>query len=400
MATSQNALRDPKFRQYFTGAVCAVNATWMFRVLLSWSAWDTTHSASFVGIIAALSLLPIAITGPIFGALADRSNIATAYFKVSVGMVCCTLFFLVLSLAGALVPLVLVGVALVFGLILSAHHPVRQSLGPRLVGPSMVGSVVALSALNFNVGRLVSPMIGGVLIATVGQTSTAAIAVVLFLPSVMIARTLTPREKPAKATGSGFLSDLREGFRLAWERWPIRRSLLLSVFALGPVRAISELFALIADGKFEQGAQGFGLLTSALGLGALFAALIQVWLGQGLTRNHTLRYAVIFVGFMTSCVTAFAPNFTTAVAAAPIVGFCGTFVGVSLQIGLQARLEDDLRGRIMSLWMLATTLSTSVLAIVMSALSEVYGLERVALVVMIGAAGVILLIACQKSVDQ
>jgi predicted MFS family arabinose efflux permease len=125
----------------------------------------------------------------------------------------------------------------------------------------------------------------------------------------------------------------------------------------------------------------------------LFAALIQVWLGQELTRNHALRYGVIFIGFLATCLTVFAPSFVVALGTAPIVGFCGTFVGVSLQIGLQARLEDDLRGRIMSLWMLATTLSTSVLAIGMSALSELYGLEHVALVVIVGAGGVIASIA-------
>ena len=74
----------------------------------------------------------------------------------------------------------LVGIALLFGIVISAYHPVRQSLGPRLVEPPQISSVVALAALNFNVGRVISPAIGGVLIRGV----TRAIRQKLLLENV------------------------------------------------------------------------------------------------------------------------------------------------------------------------------------------------------------------------
>lgn len=380
------ALAMPGFRRYFVGAVLGVNGNWIFRVLLSWSAWDLTGSASFVGLIAAASLAPVALTSPFFGALADRVPILTSYRWVIWGLSLCPAALLLLMLSGLLTPPALLAIALLFGLAISAYHPVRQSLGPRLVDPPLIGSVVALSALNFNVGRLLSPAIGGLMIGAFGTALTAAISVVLFLPNLLIAPTLEPRETPRKGAPTSYLTDLAEGLRIGWARWPVRRTLLLTVIALGPVRAVTELLALIADGRFERGAEGLGLMTSAVGGGALIAAMFQVLAGPRLARMQAVRFGVIALGFLATFGLTAAPSFALALLLAPVAGFAGTYVGVSLQTGLQARLEDELRGRIMSLWMVAITLSTSGLSVVISVLSELMGLAQATAGVLVVAA--------------
>lgn len=391
--TALTAFSHSGFRRYYFGAVAAMNGTWIFRVLLSWTAWDLTHSASFVGAVAAASLMPIALTGPFFGAFADRSRIAVAFRRVAMGLLSCPLILLALAGMGWLTPVPVLLLSGLYGLILSAHHPVRQSLGPRLVPPDLIGSVVALSALNFNLGRLLSPAIGGVLIGQVGLEWTALISAILFVTGILIAPGLTPRDAARETAHARYLAVLGEGLRLAWQRWPVRRSLLLSVFALGPMRAITELLTLIADGSFARGAEGLGLQTSATGFGALVAAVFQVVAGDRLLRNLILRYGSIAVGFLGAFVMVQAPSFEMAMIGAPIVGFAGTSVGVSIQIGLQARLEDALRGRIMSLWMLAMTLSTSVLALAISAVTEFSGLGPAATGALVLCAGAVVIVA-------
>ncbi|MDQ2090524.1 MFS transporter [Marimonas arenosa] len=387
------ALANPAFRRYFVGAVAGVNGNWIFRVLLSWLAWDLTGSASFVGLVAALSLAPVAFTAPFFGALTDRTPILVAYRWVSIGLLACPAALLALMLAGVLTPSGLLGIALLFGTVISAYHPVRQSLGPRLVDQPQIGSVVALAALNFNVGRVISPAIGGFLIAQLGTIPTAAISTALFLPNLIIGPTLKPRAVPPKAERSSFLTDLAEGLRAAWSRLPVRYSLLLTVAAMGPIRGVTEILALIADGRFQRGAEGLGLLTSAVGAGALIAAVFQVVAGARLAGMAATRFTVIAVGFTATAALTLAPSFPLAFALAPIVGFAGTYVGVSLQIGIQTDLEDELRGRIMSLWMVSITLSTSALAFTISALSEVFGLGPTTLAVILLAGSTVALIA-------
>lgn len=394
-----SAFANPGFRRYFVGAVAGVNGNWVFRVLLSWLAWDLTGSASFVGLVAALSLAPVAFTAPFFGALTDRTPILTAYRWVSWGLLACPAALFALMLSGGLAPVPLVGIALLFGIVISAYHPVRQSLGPRLVEPPQISSVVALAALNFNVGRVVSPAIGGVLIAQLGTIPTAAISTALFLPNLIIGPTLQPRAVPSNGDRKSYLADLVEGLREGWARWPVRRSLMLTVVAMGPIRAITEILALIADGRFGRGAEGLGLLTSAVGAGALIAALFQVVAGPRLARMPATRFTVIAIGFAATAALTLAPSFSLAFALAPILGFAGTYVGVSLQIGIQARLEDELRGRIMSLWMVSVTLSTSALALGISAISEVFGLGATTVSVVVVAAAAVAAIALNYGRD-
>ncbi|MHA6265142.1 MFS transporter [Arenibacterium sp. CAU 1754] len=391
--TRDSAFSNPGFRRYYVGAVSGMNATWIFRVLLSWSAWDLTHSASFVGLVAAAGLLPVALAGPFFGVLADRSDIRRAYRRVSLGLLACPVALLGLLGMNWLTPVLLLCLSALYGIVLSAHHPVRQSLGPRLVEPPLIGSVVALSALNFNVARLLSPAIGGVLIGQVGLAVTALVSLALFVPSILIAPTLSPRPNAAGTAQAGLLTELAEGLRTVWERWPVRRSLLLSIFALGPFRAVAELLPVIADGVFGKGAEGLGLLTSAIGFGALIAALFQVVAGHRLLRRVALRYGFVALGFLGGVLMVSASVFEMALLAAPVVGFAGTYVGVSLQIGLQARLEDGLRGRVMSLWMLSTTLSTSLLAVAISVVSEFLGISLATIAIFSICAGAVLLVA-------
>jgi MFS family permease len=82
--TKQNkgfsTLLQPDFRKYFAGAVCATNATWIFRGLLTWTAWDLTHSTSFAGLVTTLMLLPLALASPISGAIIDRSDPVRTFF--------------------------------------------------------------------------------------------------------------------------------------------------------------------------------------------------------------------------------------------------------------------------------------------------------------------------------
>ncbi len=370
---SERALSYPEFRRFYIGAVCGTNGGWISRILMAWLAWDLTGSATFVGLIALTSLLPVALFGPIFGTMIDRMSARVAFQRTALALLAIPLVFAVLLGLGWLTAVPLFFLSLAFGIIMSAYHPVRQSLGPRLVERPAIGSVVALAALNFNIGRLLAPALGGAMIAEFGTFATAFLGIALAVPNAVIAPTLKPREDDHSSHGA-MLEDLKAGFRAVWDRWAIRRSILLAVAALGLIRGIAEILALVADGIFEQGATGLGFLTSAVGGGALVAAVFQVVAGNRLVRNRPLRFAVIWVGFAGVLGLVHAPSFLWTLIPGALVGFSSTFVGVSLQIGVQARLEDAMRGRVMSIWMLANTASTALLAFGLSLLTEWLGL--------------------------
>ena len=130
---------NQQFRLFFLGAFFSVQGIWVQRVTLAWIAWESTGSAGFVGLVAALGLVPSLVSGPLFGVLADRVDIRRAAFVTNGSMVAC---LVALSLAlPAVGPAGIAAVALAIGVVTSAHHPVRMSLGPRLVEKPQVGQM-------------------------------------------------------------------------------------------------------------------------------------------------------------------------------------------------------------------------------------------------------------------
>ncbi|MBT6895254.1 MAG: MFS transporter, partial [Rhodobacterales bacterium] len=162
------ALNSPNYRRYFIGSAAAVNGLWILRVVITWIAWETSLSATFVGLIAALTMLPTMIIGPFFGAIMDRSNIIKAAYATNIGMIIAALITVISILIEIISPFSLILLAIYIGIITAAHHPMRLSIGPRLVQKKQISSVSALAALNFNTARVISPFVAGILIEYFG----------------------------------------------------------------------------------------------------------------------------------------------------------------------------------------------------------------------------------------
>jgi len=342
------AFRDRQFRLFFIGVFFAVQAIWVQRVTISWIAWELTGSAGFVGIVAALSLAPSLVTGPLFGVMADRVDIRRAALTTN-GLMAAVLAVLALSLP-YVGPAALAVAALGIGLISSAHNPVRMSLGPRLVPPGVVQHVVAVTAMNFNLARLVAPVIAGAVIASAGATVALWAAFACYMPMLMVLPYLHPRDLPARERAP-FFSELREGVRYALATPLIRYALLLTMAFTTQVRGALEVLPVLADGGFGRGAVGLGMLTAAAGGGALCSAVLKaVGAGAVGARIPVTVLVIAMIGQGAVIAMGLAPTWGLALAATMLAGFTSTWCGVSLQAAIQSDLPDAYRGRVMSLW--------------------------------------------------
>jgi MFS family permease len=342
------AFRDPQFSRFFVGVFFAVQAIWVQRVTLSWLAWERTGSAGFVGLVAALSLAPTLFAGPFFGVMADRVDIRRAALATNAAMAG------ILAVLAMALPVVgswgVAVAALAIGITSSAHHPVRMSLGPRLVSRDLVQHVVAVTALNFNLARLVAPVLAGWIIATGGAGTALWVAVVCYIPMLAILPALRPRDLPPRDRAP-FLDELRGGIRYAAEAPLIREALILTLVFATLVRGALEVLPVLADGAFGQGAAGLGMLTAAAGAGALTSAIFKA-LGAGAAGAAIPRSVLFatFTGFAAVIAMGLAPIWPLALLATALAGFTATWCGVSLQAAIQSDLPDAYRGRVMSLW--------------------------------------------------
>lgn len=369
------SLRAPQYRLYAGGNLFALQGMWAQRTVIAWLAWDLTESASWVGVIAFLSFAPTLISGPVFGVFADQTDLRRAIVAVEIAFTVIAVALFVLLISGALSIWGLAAIALMIGLAISAHHPVRLALIPRLAPREVLPNAIAMSSLNFNLARLTAPAWAGYAITALGTEATAAICALLFGPVVFAYARLKPRELDGgPAPRQGFLASLKEGAAYAWRTPMIRLALLLTtVFAL-LVRGFLEVLPVVADGVFARGAAGLGALMAAVGGGALAAAALLASRDLVTTPEPPRATLIaIFAGYGSLMALAVTPWWPLVLLLSGLAGFTGTMVGVTMQSVVQLALEDGKRGRVMSLWITVGIGAAALGAIGLGALMDAIG---------------------------
>ena len=248
----------------------------------------------------------------------------------------------------------LIVLSLILGISNSVEIPVRQSFVVEMVARREdLSNAIALNSSMVQSARLVGPAIAGLLVASVGEgicfvlNSISYLAVLLAL----IAMRLGPSPHQGKLRRK-VLHELREGFRYAFGFGPIRGILLLVAIVSLTGMPYSVLVPVFAKEILHGGAHTYGFLMTAGGCGALIGT---VYLASrksvlGLGRLIITAGVCLAVG-----ITAFALslNSTISFAALVVAGFGGVTLIASSNTILQTIVEEDKRGRVMSLFTVA-----------------------------------------------
>ncbi|MEM7546504.1 MAG: MFS transporter [Pseudomonadota bacterium] len=369
------ALQEPQYRTYVIGNFFSLQGMWALRTVIAWLAWELSGSATWVGIVAFLSFAPTLVSGPIFGVYADRADLRKAAMVTQGAMAAtATVLFLIAS-TGLLTLITLALVSTAQGIAISAHHPVRLALTPRLAPRAALANAIAISSLNFNLARLTGPALGGYGLAVLGAEATILVTVFLFAPVILLLSTLQPRAPNAVARERvTVLVALTDGARHALAHPGIRDAMLLTTLFALVVRGFLELLPVIADGVFQRGPVGLGEIMAAAGAGALTAAMILSARDQVTEpRPPLLSIAAIFTGLVTAALTATTEMWPLALCLVAITGFCGTIVGVTMQSVVQLALTDEYRGRVMSLWVMVGVGAAAIGGLLMGVVADLAG---------------------------
>ncbi|MGE4609969.1 MAG: MFS transporter [Paracoccaceae bacterium] len=368
------ALKSPQYCLYLIGNVFGMNANWIMRLVIGWLAWDLTKSASFVGFVSFLNFSPALLGGPVFGVIVDKADLRKAMLLVQFTITALSLVMLGVVAMDKTSPTFLAVYALIIGTAFTAYQPIRLSLGPRLVRPERVSSVVSLGALNFNISRLTGPAIAGTLIANYGVTFTMATVCALYVPFLLFLARLHPRPRNVQAEALPFWQSMRQGFKFVLSSRLILIAMITTgIFSLA-IRAATEVLPIIADGIFERGAAGLGMLAAAAGVGAIVASIMQV-MADPPVRGYIPRRALLatLLGSVLTLALGFNESWPVAVALIGGIGFTSTLVGINFQSAVQMQLDDDMRGRVMSLWMTVAVGGTALGALAVGVLIEYIG---------------------------
>ena len=386
-----SALQSPPFRSYIISLHLALNGFWAQRVIMGWLAWQMTGSASFVGLVAFLNFFPTLFVSPLFGVVADRIDVRLGSIFSYAAAGTLSGIFATISILGGLTPVLLALFSLLTGIISSTNHPMRMSLTPRLAPAKDLPSVVAITALNFNLSRLIGPVIGGVLIQVIGAPYAFAATAVTYVAPVTAICLMRPRERAAstRPPKSGYLTELLDGWRYALARPQVRAAIIFVGIGALAGRSVLETLPILANGVFGRGPSGLGYMTAAAGAGAAAASIflaISKPQQAGIFGRHTLAMPVI-IPLLVASLTLI-DNFQMAVGVIALTGATVTLLGISLQSIVQLAIEDHYRGRVMGLWTTISIGSGAAGAMLMGLLIDLTGVAAAQLAIGLCLAGV------------
>jgi MFS family permease len=347
---SFDSLRNPSYRRrLWIGAVLSNTGTWMQTTAVAWHVLELTHSAFWVSFVSFAGTFPI-VLAPLGGVFADRLNRRRILLAAQAGMMTAALLLTILTAAGQATLAVVLTLTLAQGLGFGLSGPTWMAFIPSLVPPQDMVNAVALNSAQFNLARVIGPAVAGGLIPIVGVGPIFAVNTASFL-AVLLAIWRIPMAAAPPRSGRSLLAELRGGFAYV-RRSPIIRSLVAAIavvsFFAGPAQAILPVFA---SEVYGLGAGAYGALGAALGLGSVVGALA---VGRGGNRVGRRGVATSMVALGTLLVGfAVAPAFAAGLALLAGVGCAYLYMIAASNGRIQVEVDEAMRGRVMSLSMLA-----------------------------------------------
>ncbi len=337
------------YRWWASGAFVSNVGTWMGRVAQDWLVLTvlTDHSSTALGVVTGLQFLPFLLLAPFAGAFVDRRNKRRILLVTQSLLAVTSLLLGLLVVSGHVTLWEVYLLALIQGMVTAVDNPARQTFVSEVVPRSVLANAVSLNSASFNAGRLIGPGLAGLLIAAIGTgpvllMNTASFVFVILALAGLDRSQLHPAGRP-RGRGS-----VREGLGYVRRR-PDLLLVMFLVFMLGTFGMNFQItMALMATTIFHKGAGEYGLLGSVMAVGSLSGALFSA-------RRNEPRLRILLtalVGFVIATAAAsLAPTYVAFAVLLVPVGLASLTALTTANSLVQTRVDPDMRGRVMALYM-------------------------------------------------
>lgn len=357
------SLRHREFRLLTTGQLASHTGTWIQKVAQTWLVLDLSHGdGTAVGIITALQFLPLLLFGPWGGALADRCPQRRILLVTQSVLCLVSLLPGVLALTGTVSLGAVYGVALAMGLTLVAEKPALQAFIAQTVPAADLPNAVALDTAVFNLARIGGPALTGPLIAGFGVAPAFflnSFSYLIVLGALLQMKPGHPSPDRNSCPGRRRKGQVREALRHVRARADLGAPLVLVGVVAGFGMNFQITTALMAKDVFRTPPGVFGLGSTAFAIGAVtgsVAAARRGHCGRGYLAGTAFGFGVLEV--LTSAMPSHAAFLLLLVPTGAVLMLFMTAAKSQLQLGA----DDSIRGRIMSLYTLASLGTTPLTA--------------------------------------
>jgi len=390
IATMFRALKYKNFQLFFPGLACSQIGIWIQNVAMSWLVYEMTKSPFMMGIITCLNTIPLFVLTPFGGVIADKFDRKKLLLTVQILFSLQALLLTIVVMADWVQIWNIVVLGVFLNSIAAIDAPLRQSTFVLVVDdPRDLGNAISLNASCFNIARLVGPALAGLIIAHAGIKFCFLVTFLCLVPGIFLVNMMKINDiKSEKIKNETMLEGLKEGVEYAVHVPQINTLLMFLALFSFIAMTYPMLMPVYTKEILFSGADTLGFLMSSIGIGALISALL-------IASKTTIRCMRTIM--CTGC-TIFALGFVVmglvhskevALISMFVVGLGTAAFLTPLNTLMQNFVDDDKRGRVMSLNAICFMGTTSISSLIAGSIAEKIGIANTFVLF-----GIILLTAC------
>ena len=345
------ALRHRNYRLFFWGQLVSLIGTWMQQTAMSWFVYQITGSKLLLGAVAAVGSAPMMLFSIWGGALADLYPKRSILVMTQSAQMICAFLLAAGAWAGFAGPVFIIVIAALNGVAMGFDMPARQAFTVEMTSREDLLNAISLNSSIVNGARVVGPSVAGVLIGAVGVAMCFFLNGVTFIAVIagLLMMRLPPFHRPTHLPSAG--EHAWNGIVYSVKHQRVRTILLLflAVGVFGWSYAV--LMPAFCKDVLGCGANGYGLLMSASGTGALAGALVVATWGHVFTPRK-LALGGVWLFSVALFVFSLTRNFYAALVFLFVAGFGMLLFFSTSNTVLQTIVPDEMRGRVMGVWAL------------------------------------------------
>ncbi len=340
------------FRLMWAGAFTSSVGTWMQEVAQNWLILTMTGSTALLGLDAFLGDAPFLAFSLFGGVLADRMDRRRILLGSQLVQMSSAILLAALILTGHIHVWIILTLSFVVGFAQSFGGPAYQALIPTLVDKEDLPNAVAMNSIQFNLARVIGPVLAGVAFYKFGAATCFGLNALSFLAPIAALSVLARGGMVSSPSTETVLQSLRSGLKAVTDDKGLRGLVTLGFVGSFCAMPLVTFLPVFAKDVFHRDAKGYSVLLAAFGIGAIGGAVGTAWIGnvrrKGVVAvSMQMAFGALMAGFAVSR-TPVLSYVLLALAGASLMVVFAMFMTL-----VQANVEDRMRGRVVSVYSLA-----------------------------------------------
>lgn len=366
------ALTHKNFRYFWFGQCISLMGTWMQRTAQQWLVYTITKSAFLLGILGVAQFGPMLVFSLFAGVLADRYPKKSMLLFTQASLMIQALILAFLVWSGHVYYWQVLILASTLGLISTLDNPIRQSFLIELVGRKDLTNAIALNSSIVNLARIIGPALATIIMAGFGAGFCFFLNAVSFIPVMFGLSLIRPQMIISAQKTENLFKSVGDGLKYIFKK-PILACAVLAVLDVGTFAMNTNvLFPVFADQVLHKGANGYGFLLSAMGIGSLLGAiLIATKARTNPSRRIMFASSLSISGLL--ILIFFIHSFIISAIAIAGIGFFNIIFMNIVNSTLQLNSSNEYLGRIMSVYSLSLGGTTPIGNLFAGSLTQRFG---------------------------